>query len=195
MHYISLIIISIFITGCSIFDAEPEFGESVSGKYYNTKECNKEMAVAGDIVEEDLVDSIIVYKSKRIMELYREGELVDTLPISLGKNPQGHKVKQGDNRTPEGQYWIHRKICSQKYYRSLSISYPRDIDRSKARSKGHHPGGDITIHAQPTWNAAGKANDYTFSKDWTRGCIAVGNAQMKRLWYAVREGVSITIKK
>ena len=195
MHYISLIIISILLSGCSIFDAEPEFGESVSGKHYNIRECSKEMAVAGDIVPEDLVDNIIVYKSKRIMELYRNGELVDTLPISLGKNPQGHKVRQGDNRTPEGQYWIHRKICSQKYYRSLSISYPRDRDRSKARAKGLNPGGDITIHAQPTWNATGKGNDYTLSKDWTRGCIAVGNIEMKRLWYAVREGVSITIKK
>ena len=195
MKNITLFILTIFLWGCSETTSELNLEDSVSGKHYKTRECRQEMAIGDDIIAEGRVDEIIIYKSKREMKLYRNGELIDTLPVSLGKNPKGHKERVGDYRTPEGQYWIRRKICSQKYYRSLCISYPRDIDVSKARAKGLNPGGDITIHAQPTWNASGKGNDYTFSKDWTQGCIAVSNKDMQRLWYAVREGVSITIKK
>ncbi len=193
-----LILTTLLLIGCTqptLIDTNFDPKDTVSGKGYKTKECRKEMAIGEDIIAEGVVDEIIIYKSKHIMKLYRGGEIVDTLPISLGKNPKGHKVKRGDYRTPEGQYWIRRKICSQKYYRSLCISYPRDVDVSNARAKGLNAGGDITIHAQPSWNASGEGNDYTLSRDWTQGCIAVSNRDMQRLWYAVREGVSITIKK
>ncbi len=193
-----LLFITLFFASCSEptlpeIDFDPK--DSVQGKRYKTQECHKEMAIGDDIIAEGRVDEIVIYKSKRKMNLYRNGVLVDTLPVSLGKNPEGHKEKRGDYRTPEGQYWIKRKLCSQKYYRSLCISYPHPNDVKKANAKGVNPGGDITIHAQPTWNATGKGDNYTFSKDWTQGCIAVSNKDMQRLWYAVREGVSITIEK
>ena len=167
----------------------------VKGKYYDIKECKKEMALAEDIDESERIDMIIVYKSKRKMYLYKDGEKVDELPVSLGKNPKGDKVRMGDHRTPEGQYWIRRKLCSQKYYRSLCISYPNPKDLQQARSRGVKPGGDITIHAQPVWNANGEGDKYTLSKNWTEGCVAVTNKEMEKLWYAVREGVPIVIKK
>ena len=184
-----LIALFILFTGCG--NTQPK----IKGKYYNIKECKKEMATAEDIDEGERIDKIIVYKSKRKMDLYRDGKVVDTLPVSLGKNPKGDKVKQGDNKTPEGQYWIRRKLCSQKYYRSLCISYPNPNDIRQARSRGVNPGGDITIHAQPTWNASGQNNKYTLARNWTQGCVAVTNKEMEKLWYAVREGVPIVIKK
>jgi len=192
------VVVALFFVGCS----EPSLPEvdfnpkdTIKGKSYKTQECRQEMAIGDDIIAEGRVDEIIIYKSQRKMDLYRNGIVVDTLSVSLGRNPEGHKEKRGDYRTPEGQYWIKRKLCSQKYYRSLCISYPREEDVKKANAKGVNPGGDITIHAQPTWNASGVGDTYTFSKDWTQGCIAVSNRDMQRLWYAVREGVSITIKK
>ncbi len=186
----ALIILLVLFAGCG-GNTQPK----VKGKYYDIKECKKEMASANDIDEGERVDMIIVYKSKRIMHLYRDGNVIDKLPVSLGKNPKGDKVKQGDNRTPEGQYWIRRKLCSQKYYRSLCISYPNPNDIQQARSRGVNPGGDITVHAQPTWNANGNGNKHTLSKNWTEGCVAVTNKEMEKLWYAVREGVPIIIKK
>ena len=167
----------------------------VKGKYYDIGECKKEMSLAEDIREDERIDMIVVYKSKRMMYLYRDGDIIDKLPVSLGKNPKGDKVRMGDHRTPEGQYWIRRKLCSQKYYRSLCISYPNPNDVQAAHSRGVKPGGDITIHAQPTWNADGKGDKYTLSKNWTEGCVAVANKEMEKLWYAVREGVPIIIKK
>jgi murein L,D-transpeptidase YafK len=149
---------------------------------------------ATDYSPEGSIDQILVVKKDRKMYLYKEGVVKQVIPISLGKNPVGHKQQKGDYRTPEGEFFIHRKLCSPKYYRSLYISYPRPSDIQSAQTRGVNPGGDITIHAQPKWNADGKQDEYTLSKNWTQGCVAVTNATMKELWYAVREGVPVTIR-
>ena len=128
------------------------------------------------------------------MYLYKDRKIQNIIPVSLGKNPVGPKEQRGDHKTPEGTFWIYRKLCSPKYYRSLCISYPRKKDRIKAARKGVDAGGDITIHAQPTWNANGVGDEYTLSHDWTEGCVAVTNDVMNHLWYAVREGVPIIIR-
>ena len=138
--------------------------------------------------------TVFLLKRDRKMYLYKDGKVQSIIPVSLGKDPVGHKQQKGDNRTPEGEFFIHRKLCSPKYYRSLCISYPRPTDEEKAKARGVNPGGDITIHAQPKWNADGKGDGYTLSQNWTQGCVAVTNSAMKELWYAVREGVPITIR-
>ena len=95
----------------------------------------KELLEAADYSQGESIDKIVVIKKERTMYLYRDGEVVNTLPVSLGKNPVGHKQQQGDNRTPEGEFFIHRKLCSPKYYRSLCISYPRAEDKASAARK------------------------------------------------------------
>jgi len=161
---------------------------------YNLSECKKELMNAEDYSEADAIDRIVVVKKERRMYLYREGKIEGSFPISLGKNPVGQKQQKGDYRTPEGEFFIHRKLCSPKYYRSLCISYPRPEDMANAKARGVNPGGDITIHAQPKWNADGRGDSYTLARNWTQGCVAVTNSSMKKLWYAVREGVPVTIK-
>ena len=182
-----ILLFSLFLTGCGLTP-------NASKDYYNLTECKEEMLNAKDYSEDAGIERILVVKKDRKMYLYREKSLVSVIPISLGKNPVGHKVQKGDNRTPEGEFFIHRKLCSPKYYRSLCISYPRPSDEEKARQRGVNPGGNITIHAQPKWNANGKGNDYTLARNWTQGCVAVTNNAMNKLWYAVREGVPITIR-
>ncbi len=176
----------VFFTGCN--------NPGVKNNKYSLKECKEEMLDSNDFSEGESIDRIVVIKKERKMYLYKGNKVKSVFPVSLGKNPIGHKVKRGDNRTPEGQFWIHRKLCSQKYYRSLCISYPRPQDKARASARGVNPGGDITIHAQPTWNADGKGDNYTLSRNWTQGCVAVTNSAMNQLWYAVREGVPVTIK-
>jgi len=169
-------------------------GPSVPKNQYNLEECREELLDATDYEQDGGIDRIVVIKKERKMYLYKNGKVQQTIPISLGKNPKGHKQQKGDYRTPEGEFFIHRKLCSPKYYRSLCISYPRPSDKASAAARGVNPGGDITIHAQPKWNADGKGDSYTLSRNWTQGCVAVTNAAMKELWYAVREGVPITIR-
>ncbi|MDD3591400.1 MAG: L,D-transpeptidase family protein [Sulfurovum sp.] len=190
MRYISYtVLLSLpifFFTGCG----EPALPKD----QYNMEECREELLEANDFKSEGSIDHIIVEKTERKMYLYKGNETVGVLPVSLGKNPVGHKQQQGDNRTPEGEFFIHRKLCSPKYYRSLCISYPRPEDIENAQKRGVKPGGDITIHAQPKWNADGKQDAYTLSQNWTQGCVAVTNSVMEELWYAVREGVPVTIR-
>jgi len=182
-----LLLFSLLLIGCGS-------GPDTPKDQYSLAECREEMLNAEDYSEDGGIDRILIVKKDRKMYLYKEGKVQSVIPVSLGKNPVGHKQQQGDNRTPEGEFFIHRKLCSPKYYRSLCISYPRPADKAKAKARGVNPGGDITIHAQPTWNADGKGDGYTLSRNWTQGCVAVTNSEMKKLWYAVREGVPITIR-
>jgi murein L,D-transpeptidase YafK len=160
---------------------------------YNTKACNKKLRKHAEL-KSTLVDKILVYKKKRILKTFAKGKYLNSFRISLGKNgDKGHKIRQGDYRTPEGKYKIIRKKCDKRLYKSLLISYPNSKDRANARKKSVNVGGYITIHGQPKWNAKGIGDDYTLSNDWTEGCIAVTNRAMDSLWSTVKNGVKIEI--
>ncbi len=179
--------VALFISGCQkeiIYDKTP----------YEVKECIKELSHGAEMDHENKIDKIVVYKAKRQLYTYRNGKVVDEFRISLGKNgDKGDKVKAGDYRTPEGTYSIVRKKCDSRLYKSLMISYPNRADKAKAKAKGLNPGGYITIHGQPKWNANGAGDSYTLSRDWTEGCMAVPNKAMDSLWVAVENGVTIII--
>ena len=70
------------------------------------------------------VDRIIVEKSKRTMTLLKQDREIRTYKIALGRDPVGPKVMQGDNRTPEGLYYIDYKVHNSVYHRALHLSTP-----------------------------------------------------------------------
>jgi murein L,D-transpeptidase YafK len=115
--------------------------------------------------------------------------------VSLGENPEGQKIKQGDKRTPEGIYKIIDKRKDKKYYKEMLISYPNSEDRARAKRLGVNPGGGITIHAQVPmfWN--GEGDDYTLSHDWTNGCMAMTNKGINTIWDMVSLGTTVEIRK
>ncbi|MDM5263685.1 L,D-transpeptidase family protein [Sulfurovum sp. XTW-4] len=186
------LLVVLFIVGCG---ETPYYGK-VDNTPYATKECLKELASGAEIDHKNKIDKIVVYKKKRVLYAYKDGKVVETFRISLGANggaDAGNKVKAGDYRTPEGTYSIVRKKCDARLYRSLMISYPSEADKARARKRGLNPGGYITIHGQPKWNADGRGDEYTLSRDWTEGCMAVPNFAMDKLWAAVEKGVEIEI--
>ena len=128
---------------------------------------------------------IVVHKSRREMLLLRGQSILRSYRIALGRDPVGHKLQEGDGRTPEGRYTIDRRDPKSKYHLSLHISYPdaRDIDR--AREAGVDPGGDIMIH--------GLKDGQPAPADWTQGCIAVTNEAMDEIWDLVPDGTPIEI--
>lgn len=128
---------------------------------------------------------IHVDKSERTLKLIHEGEPFRTYPVALGDNPRGHKLFEGDERTPEGLYLIDGRNPNSDYYLSLSISYPNSRDVARARSRGLDPGGQIMIHGTP--------DPARRRSDWTDGCIAVSNAAMDEIWRLVDEGTLIEI--
>lgn len=136
------------------------------------------------------VDRVLVFKGKRQIHLMFRGRIVRTYKIGLGFNPKGHKLKEGDGRTPEGLYRITLRNARSRFHLSLKISYPDRRDRARARRRGDNPGGQIFIHGQP--NGAGDGG--RIAGDWTLGCIAVGNAEIREIWRSVRSGTIIEIR-
>tara|TARA_B100000963_G_C22627657_1_gene673235 strand:+ start:2197 stop:2544 length:348 start_codon:yes stop_codon:yes gene_type:complete len=115
------------------------------------------------------------------------------MKISLGFEPLGKKIKKGDGKTPEGIYYIEKKISNSSYYLALKISYPNKWDKLRAKDLNLNPGGQIMIHGLPLYNF--DANYHNNKNDWTEGCIAVSNSQIKYLWNNTPLFTPILIKK
>ncbi len=185
------ITITLLLTSCG--KPKPFYGKT-DNTPYATSQCNRELSRGAELDASSQIDKIVVYKGKRKLYTYRNGTEVGEYRMSLGKNgDKGDKVKAGDYRTPEGTYTITRKKCDSRLYKSLLISYPDKADIAKARARGVNPGGYITIHGQPKWNADGSGDSYTLTQDWTEGCMAVPNRDMDILWKSVAKGVKIEI--
>jgi murein L,D-transpeptidase YafK len=136
------------------------------------------------------VDLVLVEKSARRLSLLRGGEVLRSYRIALGFAPEGAKTREGDGRTPEGRFTIDRRNDASAYTLSLGIDYPRPEDRTRARAAGHSPGGDIMIHGQP--NALPDA--ITLPGDWTAGCMALSNAEIREIWAVVALGTPVEIR-
>lgn len=153
-----------------------------------------------------LVDpKIIISKSGRRLALYSGGAVVRTYRVGLGLDPVNDKVRQGDRRTPEGSFYIFIKNPKSSFYLSLGLSYPdiedaerglrdglisraqhnrivRAIERRERPPQNTALGGDIFIHGNGS------------QSDWTWGCIALDNKDMKELFDAVPVGTRVEIE-
>lgn len=139
------------------------------------------------------VDKVLVLKSKREMYLLSKGVKVKTYKISLGDKPVGHKVMEGDERTPEGTYSLDWRNNKSSCYKSIHISYPNATDIKKAKELKVSPGGSIMIHGlHPSIKWMGS---FHTRYDWTNGCIAVSNSEMDEIWELVKYGTPIEIRK
>lgn len=140
---------------------------------------------------------LLIKKAERKLYVYRveqkQAKLFKTYAIALGSKPSGHKQQQGDGATPEGDYYLTHKNAKSKFYLSLGVSYPNAHDAavglkagritqaehdaivSTLRAQGKPPqntrlGGDIFIHGGGIGN------------DWTLGCVALTNENIKELF-------------
>lgn len=135
-------------------------------------------------------DFVLIKKSSRVMFLLKDSKILKSYRISLGKRPVGRKVYQGDHRTPEGKYKIEAFNPNSRFFNSLKISYPNDLDRAIARKLNVNTGGDIYIHGLPN-NFADP--DSFRGRDWTKGCVALTNVEMKEIVRMVPIGTDIQI--
>lgn len=137
------------------------------------------------------VDSIVVLKSERRLQLYNNGHLLKTYKIALGESPVGQKHFEGDMKTPEGLYYIYDKNPNSDYHKNLGISYPNAADRAFAAKNGKSPGGSVKIHGLKNGKGyIGAAHRLT---DWTHGCIAITDEEVDEIYSHTAVGTPINI--
>lgn len=136
-------------------------------------------------------DRVLVEKSKRKLTLFSRGDIIKEYDISLGRKPEGHKVRMGDNKTPEGLYYIDYRVRDSDFHLALHISYPNVLDKLRARDLGVSPGGNIMLHGLKNEDKDIKRVHGVF--DWTNGCIAVTNGEIEEIWKMVPNGTPIYI--
>lgn len=137
------------------------------------------------------IDKVLVIKSERALHLMHRGNVIKTYRVSLGKKP-GAKEYEGDQRTPEGIYWINWRKPSDNYNLSMHISYPNAKDLKRSEELGLPPGGMIMLHGTPDDE---EYPEWFFSSlDWTEGCIALNNNDMQEVWKTVKDGTLIEIR-
>lgn len=137
-------------------------------------------------------DLLVVEKDQRRLLAYSQGRLLRAYPVSLGRDPIGPKVRQGDRRTPEGRYVIDSHNPASAFHRSLHVSYPSAAEAATARSGGYDPGRDIMVHGIHNglrW--IGRAHRFL---DWTVGCIAVTDPEIEELYRIVPDGTPIELR-
>ncbi|MBI5569818.1 MAG: L,D-transpeptidase family protein [Desulfomonile tiedjei] len=162
--------------------------------------------------------TMVLYKAKQLLALYRNGTKVRQYRVCLGLNPHGPKRTLGDYRTPEGDYYICSKNTSSQFHRFLGISYPgekdaqfafergmiskdkRDSILARIKTSGAYPwdtelGGWVGIHGYPSdaYRGLWIALFYPKPHNWTDGCIAMWNYEIEDLFAQVNIGTPIKI--
>jgi murein L,D-transpeptidase YafK len=147
---------------------------------------------------------IVIKKAARTLELFDGNRIVHTYKTALGFAPTGDKEIEGDGKTPEGEFYVFVKNSQSKFYLSLGLSYPnaedakrglakklisraqydqiiKAIDKRQIPPQNTKLGGDIYIHGGGS------------GQDWTWGCIALENPDIKELFDAAAVGMPVRI--
>ncbi len=149
---------------------------------------------------------VVVEKGARRLRLYAGGELLRVRRVALGFEPSGDKVKQGDGRTPEGDYYVCMKNDKSKFYLSLGLTYPNEEDAERGARDG------LITRAQaasivravragrcPAWNTALGGEIFIHgggtASDWTFGCVALENPEIKELFDTLPNGTPVRIAR
>ncbi len=152
---------------------------------------------------------VLVVKKERKLYLFQRNKIIKVYDIVLGTVPYGRKLKRGDHKTPEGNYFIiHKNNKNLKSYLKpsvLGISYPNQEDAKwgyknnlinlkqyqqithavklkKMPLQNTKLGGQILIHGSTT-----------LLLDWTQGCIAMLYKDMNDLYQRVKIKTPVNI--
>src|ERR1043165_5686156 len=93
-------------------------------------------AMASLGTELPVADRVLVRKSERRLYLMRGADVLRAYHVQLGLNPDGHKERAGDFRTPEGNYRLTRRNARSDFFLSIQVSYPNETDTRNARRNG-----------------------------------------------------------
>lgn len=148
---------------------------------------------------------LVVKKSERNLYVFDGEMLIKTYTVVLGSTPEGDKNEEGDGKTPEGEFYIFTKNDQSKFYLSLGVSYPNIEDARRGLqenliSQAEH---DAIIKAinekqMPLQNTKLGGEIYIHGggilTDWTAGCVALKNEEMKELFDTISIGTVVIIE-
>ena len=147
---------------------------------------------------------IIVQKAARKLMLHDGDVLLRSYKIGLGFNPASDKTQEGDGATPEGDFYVFVKNNKSAYYLSLGISYPNIEDADRGLRDGlinntQHRAISEAIRKKvgpPQYTKLGGLiyiHGHGAKSDWTLGCVALENEDVRELFHAVQVGTPVTI--
>ncbi|MGG9970563.1 L,D-transpeptidase family protein [Ferruginibacter sp. SUN002] len=169
-------------------------------KAVTTKLVSKPQPKPAPAVEDSVENPyyIIVDKSDYELKVYDDEGWYATYPVVFGGKDLGDKMKEGDKKTPEGNYKVILKKIHNKWGPELLLDYPNPTNIQKfneRKAKGVIPknariGSGIAIHAtrpEEEWTVDNYYN-------WTDGCVSVKYTEMKDLYSYIPVGTPVTIQ-
>jgi len=182
--------------------------ENIKNTFENPSEFINNHRKINNPIEDSLIAIAVKHDYK--LYLFKYGKIIDTIPIALGQNPIGHKVMEGDNRTPEGEYYINEKELGPfggawgEYFGTawLRISYPNIFDAKTGLennlitiSEYNAINKAINNKSIPPKNTALGGGigihgwvdfwDISISNDITWGCISINNDELLEFYKTV----------
>jgi hypothetical protein len=149
---------------------------------------------------------IFIYKEKRRLYVIQSNVLVRDYPIGLGSHPGGDKDRDGDGKTPEGDFVICIKApSSARSLKSLAINYPARRHGEKA----YFSGLITPLELRDILNASDKKTPPPWGtvlggkifiqaggaqKDWTDGSVALYDSDMEELFQVASVGTPVSIR-
>lgn len=149
--------------------------------------------------------AIWIFKGDRRLELRSAGRVVRTWRVGLGADPGLDKVREGDHRTPEGDFHVCLRQDQSRFHLFLGVSYPGPEAADRGFKAGLITREDrariLAATARtgtPPWNTrlGGTVGIHGGGSgaDWTWGCIALDNESIEELWVACPVGTPIHIR-
>ncbi len=141
---------------------------------------------------------IIVSKKDYELKVFDEEGWYATYPIVFGSKDLSDKMREGDKRTPTGNFKVVLKKVNKKWGQELLLDYPNEESYKKfneRKAKGLIPanariGDGIAIHATRQSEEWTVDNFY----NWTDGCVSVKYSEMQDLYGYIPVGTPVTIK-
>lgn len=145
-----------------------------------------------------------IEKAARKLTVLRDGEAVFSAKVALGSSPVGPKLREGDGRTPEGEYSVCTRNANSNYHLALGLTYPNAEDATRGfRAKVIKAEAYLDIvnaakeGVRPPWDTAmggfimihGGGSE----RDWTAGCVALADEDMDVVWGLCEMGTRVLI--
>ena len=159
---------------------------------------------------------IEISKSKQSLRVLQEGTTIRSYRIAYGSGGRGTKLRAGDHKTPEGDYHIIDINPNSRFQLFFLLDYPNQQDIRQALHDGriqpNHQrrfeqaarrtqtppqntplGGSIGIHG--LGHASAEQQDIHQRMNWTKGCIAITNREIRDLKGYISIGTPVSITR